>query len=117
MTNTKPGWKTTEFWLSNIAFLCGVILASGFLPEGGMAAQIVGGALAILARLGYDAGRAHVKATTAKAQAITTLSMRTEQTALPPSAPGSTSSSNGGAVAEPISDSTSTFAVGTGPHR
>jgi hypothetical protein len=57
----KPGFKTTEFWLSSLAMILGVVLASGAIPEGGMAGQIVGGVLSVLASLGYTASRTQVK--------------------------------------------------------
>jgi hypothetical protein len=57
----KPGWKTTEFWLSFFALILGAAMASGALPETGMAQQIVGGVLAILAQLGYTAARNTIK--------------------------------------------------------
>ena len=61
-TTVKAGWKTTEFWLSTVALVLGLVLASGALPDGGLAAQIVGGVLSVLAQLGYTAARAQVKA-------------------------------------------------------
>jgi len=57
----KPGFKTTEFWLSSLAMILGVVLASGAIPEGGIAGQIVGGVLSVLASLGYTASRTQVK--------------------------------------------------------
>ena len=57
----KPGYKSTEFWLSSIATILGIVLASGAVPEGGMVGQIIGGALALLANLGYTASRTQVK--------------------------------------------------------
>jgi acid phosphatase family membrane protein YuiD len=57
----KSGLKTTEFWFSAIAAILGVVMASGALPEGGVAAQIIGGVMAILGQLGYTAARAKVK--------------------------------------------------------
>lgn len=59
---TTPGYKTTEFWLSTIALILGVVMASGAVNEGTMASQIIGGAMAILAQLGYTAARAKIKA-------------------------------------------------------
>lgn len=59
----KPGYKTTEFWLSGIATVLGIVLASGAIQDGGMVAQIVGGVLSVLASLGYTAARAKVKTT------------------------------------------------------
>ncbi len=57
----KAGYRTTEFWLSSLAMVLGVVLASGAIPEGGMAGQIVGGVLSVLASLGYTASRTQVK--------------------------------------------------------
>ena len=58
---TKPGFKTTEFWLSTIAVVLGIVLASGAVPDGGIVAQIVGGVLSVLSSLGYTAARTKVK--------------------------------------------------------
>jgi len=57
----KPGYKTTEFWLSLLAMLLGALMASGVIAEGSTVAQILGIVLAGLAQLGYTAGRAQVK--------------------------------------------------------
>ena len=62
----RPGLRSSEFWLSAIATLAGIVLASGALAEGSMAAQIVGGVLAVLAQLGYTASRTQVKREAAK---------------------------------------------------
>lgn len=59
--NIKPGYKTTEFWLSLLALILGAVGAAGILPEGGIATQIIGGVLAILSQLGYTAARAKTK--------------------------------------------------------
>ena len=66
--NVKPGYKTTEFWLSLLATLLGFVLASGAMDtvsSDSWVAKIVGGAVAALAALGYTAGRAKVKAAAA----------------------------------------------------
>ena len=63
-TTPKPGYKTTEFWLSLVATLMGILLASGAMdtvPEDSWIARIVGGVVALLASLGYSASRAKVK--------------------------------------------------------
>jgi hypothetical protein len=57
----KPGIQTTEFWLSSTATLLGIVMASGAIHDGGLAAQIIGGVLSVLAALGYTAARAKVK--------------------------------------------------------
>jgi hypothetical protein len=62
--NGKPGYKTTEFWLSLVATLVGFLMASGALdsvPEDAWITRIVGGVVACVASLGYDASRAKVK--------------------------------------------------------
>lgn len=58
----KPGFKTTEFWLSVLVILAGLVMASGLVLEGSMAGKIVGGVLAVLSQLGYTASRSKVKA-------------------------------------------------------
>ena len=63
----KPGYRTTEFWLSLLATLLGFLLASGAMDsvsEESWIARIVGGAVAVLASLGYSASRAKVKSST-----------------------------------------------------
>jgi hypothetical protein len=57
----KPGWKTTEFWLSLIATVCGILMASGAIVPGSQIAQIIGGVMSVLAVLGYQAGRTSAK--------------------------------------------------------
>jgi hypothetical protein len=62
--DTKPGYKTTEFWLSLLATLLGFLLASGVMdavPEESWIAKLIGGVVAVLATLGYSASRAKVK--------------------------------------------------------
>lgn len=62
ITNTKKaGIKSSEFWLSSIAALLGIILASGMIPEGGTVGQIIGGVVSLLASLGYTASRTKIK--------------------------------------------------------
>jgi len=61
--NTKPGFRTSEFWLSTAATLVGLVMASGVLPEqaDNMWVRLIGGVVAVLAALGYTASRAKVK--------------------------------------------------------
>jgi hypothetical protein len=65
----KPGYKTTEFWLSMAALILGALLASGVIPEGGWISKLVGGGLAALGQLGYSWSRTKVKAEAVKAEA------------------------------------------------
>jgi hypothetical protein len=57
----NPGYKTTEFWLSFAAMVLGVVMASGAIPQGGLAAQVIGGVMSVLAALGYTSSRTQVK--------------------------------------------------------
>lgn len=57
----KPGYKTTEFWLSTVATIIGLVLASGSVPEAGIVGQVLGGVAGILAQLGYTSSRTKAK--------------------------------------------------------
>ncbi len=58
---TKPGYKTTEFWMSMIAVVIGAVMASGAFDLGGTAAQVVGLVEAALVALGYTGARLTLK--------------------------------------------------------
>lgn len=62
---TKPGWQTTEFWLSAAAKVLGILFASGVIGTGTVAERIAGIAAALLAQLGYTVSRSIVKAAAA----------------------------------------------------
>lgn len=57
----KPGWQTTEFWLTLVATFCSIVMASGFVGPESLAGTIVGGILAVLSVLGYSVSRALAK--------------------------------------------------------
>ena len=57
----KPGFKTTEFWMSAAAVVMGAIMASGAFDLGGTSAQIVGLVEAALVALGYTGARLTLK--------------------------------------------------------
>ena len=59
----KPGYKTTEFWLSLLAMLTGAVIASGIVDPAGstMTAKIVGGIMSLLGALGYTVQRTSLK--------------------------------------------------------
>lgn len=61
MKNEKPGYKTTEFWLTTVMAVCGILMASGIVIEGSQAAQIIGGIISALTTLGYTSQRGSVK--------------------------------------------------------
>lgn len=57
----KPGWRTSEFWLSTSAQIIGMLLASGVVPSDGQMIKILGLASAVLSTLGYTVARAMTK--------------------------------------------------------
>ncbi len=57
----KPGYKTTEFWLSTAATAVGILLASGIVPESGSWSQVVGLICAVLGSFGYTVSRGMAK--------------------------------------------------------
>lgn len=60
-TQAKPGYKTTEFWLSLVAVLIGALAGSGIVPESGPWAQVIGLVTAVLGSLGYTVSRGIAK--------------------------------------------------------
>ena len=57
----KPGYKTTEFWLSAAATVVGLAIASGIVPTSGTWPQIVGQVTGVLGALGSTVSRTAVK--------------------------------------------------------
>lgn len=57
----KKGMYSTEFWINVVAMLAGIVMASGAIPEGGLAAQIIGGVMTAIASASYTAGRSVLK--------------------------------------------------------
>tara|TARA_Y100001963_G_scaffold113859_1_gene157759 strand:+ start:621 stop:881 length:261 start_codon:yes stop_codon:yes gene_type:complete len=58
----KPGWKTTEFWMSAITMVGMIVLAGiALFRQGSDAAAIITGLGAALASVGYSMSRAQVK--------------------------------------------------------
>lgn len=57
----KPGFKTSEFWLSTAAFTLGAIMASGAFEEGGSVVKIIGLIMSALSALGYGVARSVTK--------------------------------------------------------
>jgi len=57
----KPGYKTTEFWLSLAAVLAGAVAASGVIPAETVWERIVGLVVSALAALGYTGARLALK--------------------------------------------------------
>lgn len=57
----KPGYKTTEFWVSIAACALGAFVASGVLPEESVWMKLAGMGLTALTALGYTVSRWVVK--------------------------------------------------------
>jgi hypothetical protein len=57
----KPGYKTTEFWLSLAAMIVGAALASGVFETDSGGDRILGLAATVLASLGYTVSRGIAK--------------------------------------------------------
>ena len=58
---TRPGYKTTEFWLTVAATLLGAAFASDLIPTDSKWAQLLGLAASVLSSLGYTVSRTMVK--------------------------------------------------------
>lgn len=61
---TRPAWRTTEFWLSAAAAICAGLYASGYFGPGTDGGKVLGAFVAILAAVGYGVQSA-VKTNTA----------------------------------------------------
>lgn len=59
--NAKPGYKTTEFWLSFAVTVTGIVVSSGAVTPGSYWERAIGVIAATLAALGYTSSRAKVK--------------------------------------------------------
>jgi len=66
-TPRKPGYKTSEFWLSLIYIVIGSLIASGFIGSESMGGKVLAFAASALAALGYSISRGIVK----KAETLT----------------------------------------------
>jgi hypothetical protein len=57
----KPGFKTSEFWLTLAVIVASYVQTTQALPTDSLITKIVGGAVTILGLLGYTAARTSVK--------------------------------------------------------
>ena len=67
----KPGYKTTEFWLSLAALVLGALLASGAIGEDSGSGKILAFAASALTALGYSVSRGMTKKGEALADVMT----------------------------------------------
>jgi len=58
-SKNKPGYKTTEFWLTAVAVVAGLVASAGI---DGVVAKAAGLVVSALASMGYSASRAKTKA-------------------------------------------------------
>ena len=58
----KPGWKTSEFWLTLITNLLSTAYLIGLIGDTGAAGKIAAFAVMALANLGYTVQRGKLKA-------------------------------------------------------
>ncbi|MAH44294.1 hypothetical protein CMI37_00590 [Candidatus Pacearchaeota archaeon] len=65
MSQSK-GWRTSEFWLSLAAILCGALIAGDVVSESSTIGKAVGAVISVLAALGYTASRTAVKVNTVR---------------------------------------------------
>lgn len=68
-----PGWKTTEFWTTMLLVVIGATLASGLLPEHGVAVKVLGIVVAAVKAVQYTMSRTALKVEaeqTARVQAL-----------------------------------------------
>ncbi len=57
----KPGWKTTEFWMSVTAAIVGLLSASGGVGDESIVMKVAGMAGAALVAMGYAHSRGKAK--------------------------------------------------------
>ncbi|MFZ4398202.1 MAG: hypothetical protein ACOYOU_21515 [Kiritimatiellia bacterium] len=57
----KPGYKTTEFWMTAGATFVGLAIASGIVPETGVWPKVVGLVVAAFTSMGYTVSRGMAK--------------------------------------------------------
>ena len=57
-----PGYKTTEFWLTVLAYAVALFVTGGFFPYTHVAVKVASLVAALLAQLGYTVGRNKLKA-------------------------------------------------------
>lgn len=57
----KPGYKTTEFWLSAATAIVGILFASGVFPAESGGEKILGIIASVLASVGYTVSRGMAK--------------------------------------------------------
>lgn len=57
----KPGWKTSEFWLTLLAVMLAAVLSSGLIEDVSVLTKGITLTVQLLAVMGYTAGRTLTK--------------------------------------------------------
>lgn len=60
-SSPKPGWRTSEFWLTVAASVVYFVLSSGAFADTSPVVQVLGLVATLLSALGYTASRTLVK--------------------------------------------------------
>lgn len=58
---TKPGWQTTEFWMTIVTVVITSLLSAGVFDDVPTVAKVCTAIVAALAALGYTASRSSIK--------------------------------------------------------
>ena len=66
----KPGWKTSEFWLTVVIAGLGFFMASGLVADGSTPIRIAGMAMATLKTAAYSLSRGMAKQVTPPATQV-----------------------------------------------
>lgn len=66
----KPGWRTSEFWLTLATSVVGGLLAAGVWPDDSQIMKVLGVGAVLLSNLGYQVQRGYVKSSGNKAAGI-----------------------------------------------
>lgn len=69
-TAQKPGWQSSEFYLSLAAMLVGFVMSAGLFPDGSPVLKALGLAASLLGALGYTVQRGLLKANGNKTAAL-----------------------------------------------
>ena len=70
MKDNRPGYKTTEFYLTLICLVCSVAVGSGLLEETSQMFKLLSAAASALTVLGYSYSRGSVKSAAIGLEAI-----------------------------------------------
>jgi hypothetical protein len=82
MNDNRPGYKTTEFWLTLVCLVFSVILGAGLIEEASQTARLLSAAVSALTVLGYSHSRGTVKSASLGLEAFKLIEKKTEPTSM-----------------------------------